>query len=62
MFKKINKKRVLAWMCILACTVIHPDGLKWFGEAKQEEDDKLGPEREGLNTESCQTVCSVIDL
>lgn len=32
-------------MCIPACVVIHPDGQKWFGEAKQKDDDKLGPER-----------------
>ena len=54
-FKKKKKKKKGAGiaLCIPAHTVICPDGLKWSEGAKQEEDEKEVPGREGLNVESC---------
>lgn len=45
--KKEKKKRVLAWPCVPAHTVTCPDGLKRSGGAKQGEDGREVPGREG---------------
>lgn len=41
------------WPSVPAHSVIRPDGLKWSGGAKQEEDEKEVPGKGGLNMKSC---------